>query len=245
VTEGPAVHQAVAWSGIEAEHLLFVWQQGDVRHTADVDDRSGFGSGEHRVMKRRCQWCALAAGRYVAAAKIRNSGDAREFGDGARVRDLERERVGALTGRLMADGLAMAADGGYVARLQGGVGHQLEHDRSGQLCQLATQAPEALDLVVSRLRKVVNGIAQMSERMGVGGDESGSPLILKVNQRCIQGIGAGSAHQADVERAGCPRHLMRSAFVGEWRQRRQLDLGGFGSEGGQLLNQRPSLAQEA
>ena len=59
----PAIHQAVAGSGIEADHRAFAARQvRDIGDAADIDDNPiPVRGGKQPVMKRRHQGCALAA----------------------------------------------------------------------------------------------------------------------------------------------------------------------------------------
>ncbi len=93
-------------------------QQGDIGDTADIDHHAVFAVfAEQGRVKGRNQRRALSAGGDVAAAEIGHRGDAGALGDDAGVAELQGIRDRAL--RVVADGLAVAADGADVLRADG------------------------------------------------------------------------------------------------------------------------------
>ena len=95
-------------------------KQAEVAEATNVENgASAVGVCEQCLVESRNQRCTLAAGRYIATAKVADDADAGELDQQGRVADLDAEA----TAGLVAHGLTMAADGantvcGYVVLLQ-------------------------------------------------------------------------------------------------------------------------------
>ncbi len=104
----PGIHQEISRAAVEAAHRLARIEVGQVGDAAEVEDHTVLARvAEYGGMKGRHQGRALAAGGDVAAAEIGDDGDPAEFGQQRRIVQL----YGVAGGRLVADGLAVAADG--------------------------------------------------------------------------------------------------------------------------------------
>ena len=192
VTGYPGIQQAVAWPGIEADDRSVAHQHGDIGNAADIGDDAVFGGGaKHLVVEGGHQRSALAAGGDVAAAKIRDHGDAGQFGEGVRIPDLPGERhlhVGAVAQRL-----AVAADGGHLGR-----GHSRRLQQAvGGPCEGASQFHVHLSDVVEGGQ--IGGVDQRCqtalERRLVGrrrGRHHLQRVGVEIHQGRVDGVQAGA-----------------------------------------------------
>ena len=196
----PGIQQHVAGAGVESAHRLAGYQPRQVGDAADVQHHPRFGgAGKHRLMECGHQWCALATGGDVAAAKIGHHVDAAQLGQPRR--RIELHGVAGMRG--MADGLAVAADRGNLPGGQAGLAQDRLHRFGVQLCQFECQQLAAGDFVVSRCLQGQQGGPQgcrvraggMRQCLGRGAGEAG--------QHGVYTIHAGAGHQADVIAAGC------------------------------------------
>ena len=102
----PKIEQNVARSDVETSDCAAHRQIAEVGDAADINDHAmPRFSTKCGGVKGRNQGRALAAGSDVAAAKICNYADAREFGQQRRIADLQ----GVACVRPVANGLAVAA----------------------------------------------------------------------------------------------------------------------------------------
>ena len=201
VAPDPLIEERVAGAGVEPDdrRARAGRQVGDVGDAADVDDgAAGPGGVKQPVVKGRHQGRALAAGGEVARAEIGHGRDAGALGDDRRVAHLERERLFGL--RVMAQGLAVAADGADGGFVRAGL---LQHRACGageKLAESRVQRAYALDRAVSRLAEKMDFIADG------GGD--GRPVRGHQREPAVGGDGgehgvnavhAGSRHEADVK----------------------------------------------
>src|SRR5690606_23272853 len=97
-------------------------------------------------MKRRNQWCTLSIGGYIAAAKIRNHTDAGALGEQRGVANLDREAASWL----MANGLAMAANGADSGCLQAFALQQVGDRLGGQFCPAVLRQGGTRQFVIAR-----------------------------------------------------------------------------------------------
>ncbi len=106
----PGVEQAVAGTGVEADHAAIGRQQGHVGHAANVDDCARLAArAERGGVEGRHQRRALAAGRHVAAAKVGDDIDSQALGNDVGIANLQGER--GISPGAMQDRLSMTADG--------------------------------------------------------------------------------------------------------------------------------------
>lgn len=112
---GPLVQQRITGPGIEAHHRagLVGGQIADVGDAAEVQYHAVMlGRIKQPAMEGRCQRRACTVSGDIARAEIRHRGDAGALGDDRRVADLNAVGLGGP--RLMAQGLAVTADGGHL-----------------------------------------------------------------------------------------------------------------------------------
>ncbi len=74
----PGIQQDIARAAVEAGYRFAGLNQAEVAETAYIQHRTVAGAfAKQCFMKRRDERCALAAGGYIAAAKVADHGDAR------------------------------------------------------------------------------------------------------------------------------------------------------------------------
>ncbi|MNH31861.1 hypothetical protein D3C79_922630 [compost metagenome] len=111
----PGIKQNVARATVETTDWLVLFDQAEVAETADVEYRQALSLMlEQCLMKGWNQRCTLATCGHITAPKIPHHADAAELGEQSRIADLHGEAAC----RLMADGLAMAANGANIGRLE-------------------------------------------------------------------------------------------------------------------------------
>ena len=195
----PGIHERVAGAGVESgdRRRSVAGQHRQVGDAADVDHHAvRSGLPEDRLVKRRHQRGALAAERQVLAAEVRHDRDAGQGRDHIRITNLQGE--GRRARGAVADGLAVAADGGDGLGLQGRFGQQfvdgLREAPAGQHVGPA----EPVDLAFpgraqrKQLPAQLFGVGQ-----GVRRDQGG--LRGEAHQRHVDAVDACARERADEE----------------------------------------------
>ena len=87
----PAIHQAVAGSGIETDRSIVRRQPGNVADAADVLNRAADALvAEQQGVRPTCQRRALSAGRDITRAEVADRGHSEPLDDNRRLGDLKR-----------------------------------------------------------------------------------------------------------------------------------------------------------
>jgi hypothetical protein len=143
----PGVEQDVARAAVEAQHVLPGREQAEVAEAADIEHRDmPCAIAEQCLVEGRYQGGALTAGGNVATTEVGDHADSGQFGEQSGVADLDGETAC----RLMAHGLAVAADGANLLRSQVLLLQKLIDGGGGQFDPLLFGHRRACQLVGAR-----------------------------------------------------------------------------------------------
>ena len=209
----PGVHEHIAGAAIKTDDAGFGarrGQVGQVGHAANVgDDAATFLTRriEDAGMKNRHERCALAAGGDIALTEIANDGNT--CGLYQRMRGIELQGITAT--RLVADGLAVRANGGNLRWVDAGFLQQAGNGSGVHLDQRLAGNLAAMQFVVLW---ALQGQKLLAQSVGHGDEvmsynaHTGRVVIGLAHQYGIDTIQTGAGHEANEVAGAAVRRLL-------------------------------------